>query len=119
MTRTSTIVGLFVAAALLAAASLIFALPSHAADPVCDYTYDEVARQFADAGSPVQEIDPVKIPEMVADLEAKTGQDFGTVTRAFVAQAGGKFLLGLEENGCLSPPIFIGFAGTAPAGRSA
>ena len=111
--------GILLALAALLGAFAIFTHPATAADPVCEYTYDEVAQQFADAGSPVVEVDPAKLPELVAEVERNTGQSHGDVTRAFIAQSGGRVLLGLEENGCLSPPIVVGFAGPAPAGRSA
>lgn len=115
MTSNKTI-GLLFAVALLLGAFAVFASPGHAADPVCDYTYDEVKQQFADAGEPVVEIDPAKLPKFIADLEAKFGGKHPNVTRAFAAEAGGKVLVGLEENGCLSPPIVVGIV---KQGRSA
>jgi hypothetical protein len=114
MTKTPFIVAILAVAAILGA---IYALPARAADPVCEYTYDAVKLQFEDAGSPVQEIEQARIPALVADIEAKSGQDIGEVTRAFIGLAGDRYLLGLEVNGCLEPPIFLGFA--QATGRSA
>jgi uncharacterized secreted protein with C-terminal beta-propeller domain len=117
MTKTPFIIAALAVALILGVASCSTA-PAYAADPVCEYTYDAVKLQFEDFGSPVVEIDTAKIPAMVADLELKSGQDIGEVTRAFVANTGERYLLGLEVNGCLEPPIFLGFVQTAP-GRSA
>ncbi len=97
---------------LLVGATLL-ALNFPALAQTCENTYDDVARQFAEIGSPVSEIPADKFAAFKENLRA-AGQDVEGVTRAFVATSGGALLLGLEKDGCLLPPIVIGPAPAAP-----
>jgi hypothetical protein len=91
---------------LLAGAFLCLSFAASAAE--CEFPFDDVIGQFSKAGAPVVIIDPTDLPEIVANVEAMTGQDLGDATRGFFAQAGGKILLGLEVDDCLIEPINLG-----------
>ena len=94
--------------ALAAFCAVAFACPAFAQDkPVCEYYMDDVISTFATQGVAVTMIPEADIPGIVADVEALTGTDYGDVTRAFIVQSGGSILLGLEEGGCLLPPINV------------
>lgn len=94
---------------LLAAGALLCASFAVSAAE-CEFPFDVTVGQFAAAGAPLVIIDPADLPEIVANVETMTGQDLGDATRGFLAQAGGKILLGLEVDGCLIPPIAVGIA---------
>lgn len=107
---------------LLAAAFACLSFAVSAAE--CEFPFDETVAAFAAEGAPIAVIDPVELPAIVEKVEAMTGEDFGEVTRGFFAQAGGQILLGLEVDGCLLPPVNLGFApaaerlsGKGPDGR--
>ena len=91
---------------LIAGAFLCASLAVSAAE--CEFPYEDVAGEFAAAGSPVVEVPADALPDLVERIEADTGQEYGDVQRGFIAQAGGKILLGLEVDGCLLPPIVVG-----------
>jgi hypothetical protein len=82
--------------------------PASAAEPACKYTYDEVVKQFADAGQPVFEVPATDLPKIIADLDAATGVAHPGVTRAFLIAANGFLMLGIEVGGCLLDAIPIG-----------
>jgi hypothetical protein len=84
----------------------------------CDYVYDDTVAQITSEGTPIKQLDPADIPEMLAKLKAATGQDFPNVTRAFLAIANGMLYLGLEQNGCLLSPIILGSVTPTPAAQS-
>lgn len=96
---------------LIAGAFLCASFAVSAAE--CEFPFDETAAAFADAGSPVVVIDPAELPKIVETMETMLGEDYGDVTRGFFAQAGGQILLGLEVDGCLLPPVNLGFAPAA------
>lgn len=74
----------------------------------CEFPFDETVGQLSAAGAPVVEVPADALPDLVDRIEGDTGQEYGDVTRGFIAQAGGKILLGLEVDGCLLPPIVVG-----------
>lgn len=74
----------------------------------CEFPFDDTVAQLAAAGAPVVEVPADALPDLVERIEGDTGQEYGDVTRGFIAQAGGKILLGLEVDGCLLPPIVVG-----------
>ena len=74
----------------------------------CEFPYDAVIGEFSAAGAPVVEVPADALPELVERIEGDTGQEYGNVQRGFIAQAGGKLLLGLEVDDCLIPPIVVG-----------
>lgn len=91
---------------LIAGAFLCAPLAVSAAE--CDFPYDATIGQLSAAGAPVVEVPADALPDLVDRIEGDTGQEYGEVTRGFIAQAGGKILLGLEVDGCLLPPIVVG-----------
>lgn len=92
----------------------IFSGPSYAEpSPTCKYTMDEViSTEFAPKGIPFEMIKAEDLPDLLAKLEAATGQKYEGVTRAFVANISGNVILGLEVGGCLIDPILLA---TVPA----
>jgi hypothetical protein len=91
---------------LLAGAFLCLSFPASAAE--CEFPFDDVIGQFADADAPVVIIDPAELAQVVGAIETVLGADYGDVTRGFFAKAGGKILLGLEVDDCLIEPINLG-----------
>ena len=74
----------------------------------CEFPYDKVIGEFSAAGAPVVEVPADALPDLVEQIEADTDQEYGDVQRGFIAQVGGKLLLGLEVDDCLIPPIVVG-----------
>lgn len=91
---------------LIAGAFLCASVAVAAAE--CEFPYDTVIGEFAAAGAPVVEVPADALPDLVERIEGDTGQEYGDVQRGFIAQAGGKILLGLEVDNCLLPPIIVG-----------
>lgn len=91
---------------LIAGSLLCLCVPAIAAE--CEFPYDDTVAQLAGAGAPVVEVPADALPDLVDRIEGDTGQEYGDVQRGFIAQAGGKILLGLEVDGCLLPPIIVG-----------
>lgn len=96
---------------LIAGAFLCASFAVSAAE--CEFPFDKTIGEFSAAGAPIVVIEPADLPGIVEKVEAMTGEDFGEVTRGFFAQAGGQILLGLEVDGCLLPPVNLGFAPAA------
>lgn len=96
----------------LAAGALLLALslPAFAQDkPVCDSYFDEVVASY-DAKpdeARLAMIPAEDLPALVADIEARSGQRFEGVTRAFIVLLPliKTVLVGLEIDGCLAPAI--------------
>lgn len=98
---------------LVGAALLALSFPAFAQS--CDYTFDDVANnQLRANGYPVVIVPDADLPALLAEVESLTGESYGDVTRAFLANVDGTVLLGLEVGGCLLPPIVVGVA-AAPA----
>lgn len=76
----------------------------------CEFPFDKTVGELAAAGAPVAIVPEADLAALVEKVEEIGGQDSGDVTRAFIAQAGGNVLLGLEVDGCLLPPIVLGLA---------
>lgn len=91
---------------LLAGAFACLAVPAFSAE--CEFPYEAVIGEFAAAGAPVVEVPADALLDLVDRIEGDTGQEYGDVQRGFIAQAGGKILLGLEVDDCLLPPIVVG-----------
>jgi hypothetical protein len=81
----------------------------------CEFPFDTMIGEFSAAGAPIIVIEPADLPAIVEKVQAIVGHPLGEVTRGFFVQAGGKVLLGLEVDGCLIEPIFLGFV--QPAGQ--
>lgn len=96
---------------LIAGAFLCASFAVSAAE--CEFPFEGTVADFSAAGAPIVVIEPADLPGIVKKVEAMTGEDFGEVTRGFFAQAGGQILLGLEVDGCLLPPVNLGFAPAA------
>jgi hypothetical protein len=91
---------------LVAGAFACLCVPAFSAE--CEFPYDDTIGQLAAAGAPVVEVPADALPDLVERIEGDTGQEYGDVQRGFIAQAGGKILLGLEVDDCLLPPIIVG-----------
>lgn len=94
--------------ALIAGAFLCASFAASAAE--CEFPFDRTIGEFSAAGAPVVIIKTDELPGIVSKVETMTGDEIGDVTRGFFTQAGGQILLGLEVDGCLIPPIVLGFA---------
>lgn len=99
---------------LLIAGAFLCAVPAVSAAE-CEFPYDTVIGEFADAGAPVVEVPADALPDLVARIEADMGEEYGNVQRGFIAQVGGRLLLGLEVDGCLIEPIVVGTLAPASA----
>lgn len=93
---------------LIVAAFAALCLVSPVASAECEFPYDTVIGEFAAAGAPVVEVPADALAGLVERIEGDTGQEYGNVERGFIAQSGGKILLGLEVDGCLIAPIVVG-----------
>lgn len=91
--------------AAVAAACLV--VPAIGQEVTCE-DFDEITVAFTDIGARVVLVPPENLPEVEEQFYDGSGD--GDVTRAFIVAAAGQLLLGLEVDGCLQPPIFLGFA---------
>lgn len=91
---------------LIAGAFACLAVPAFAAE--CEFPYDKTIGELSAAGAPVVEVPADALPDLVERIEGDTGQEYGNVQRGFIAQVGGKLLLGLEVDDCLIAPIVVG-----------
>jgi hypothetical protein len=92
-------------AALTAVESTPAAPASSAPAPVCDATYDATVAALRASDHVVTEVPPDGMAETIAEILILTGQNHSAATRAFGVVLNGEPVFGIEEGGCLLPPI--------------
>lgn len=71
------------------------------------YDYEATIEQIESSGGTVVEIPDDKLDDIIARFTAPGADD---ITRGFVSNLHGRLAAGLELDGCLLPPIPLGFA---------
>lgn len=84
--------------------SIVLIHPAFAQD--CS-TYDAVFARAVETGMKPFAIPAANLAKFVEDVEAVTGDNYGTVSRGFLLFVPGKLVVGLEHDGCLYQPIEI------------
>lgn len=102
---------------IAACAVALSCLPVAAAE--CKYPMDETMGSIAAAGAPIAIVKPEELPDLLAALEPSIGKIEGNVTRAFIFGVPDGYLLAIEVDGCLIPPVRLATTASAPlSGRA-
>lgn len=94
--------------ALLPPVYLMSLRSSYAEEAVCTDTYDGIVAEIRATGRPLHELTPDEIKDGLPQLEALMGKPMEGITRAFIVQMENEYWLGVEQDGCLLPPIVVG-----------
>lgn len=106
------------AIAMIMVATWVFSGPSYAQDKSCKYTMDEMIEEgFKPQGIPFTMVPTSNLPALVEKIEVALDVEYGTVTRAFIANVNGVVVIGLEADGCLLDPIVVPAAEGNKSGR--
>jgi hypothetical protein len=100
--KLSIVAGVLIAGLLLYA----FFVPSPTIAAQCT-NYDATVASIEAQGHKPFFIAPARLPKVVMDAEAITGDTYGVATRGFLIVTEVTTILGLEVAGCLLNPIYI------------
>ena len=74
---------------------------------ICNDYLDDVFEMWTNSGNPIAMVPADKLAAFLEELAEVTGIPYEGVTRAFTAQGGLGYLVGLEIDGCLLAPIVL------------